>query len=862
MRKRFKGLRAVSLTDRKNRYFGAAVLLIISLYMIFCNFNLFRETRVESCMGTWLYNDGVIYGEPLVQRFVPSGSQLKYIEIHYTDAVCDVGTVTFTVENSRGEELYRSVIPMAELTEDCYYKYPVKLQLTRGDTYYFKVLAEGMPYWDAPKLWLSDNVKDDIRDVYFKGQPADKKLQTNTELGYAQFHYTTFVFSIIFASLSSGIILLRLDLSRKIRKWICLGLMFTVPLLMFIVVESLNGQSAFSKTIAVWLVNYLFYLLLYVAFFALTNKFRFTTLLANAVIYLMALVNYYKLEFRGEPFTLNDFAQFGTAMNVAGEYEIKLSYLVLFTSFVFMLITAVVSRCRYSVTRKSRLILAVFSLPMVALLIASLFNTDRYSASKASFMQRLGIVNNVWNQPKNFTDHGVLVAITMNAKYLTVSPPSVYSEENLANVVDDVRANYGYNMMSDAGMSERERNQTVTEDTVMPNIICIMNESYSDFSQFGEIALTQPFQPFIDSLADSDQAITGELHVSTYGGGTANSEFEFLTGNSMLGMPQGSIPYQQYIDSDTGSLARILKGYGYNTIAVHPYLASGWNRPAVYEYMDFDEFIADEHFMNAQLIRKYVTDEESFREIIELYEENERSSDAPLFVFNVTMQNHGSYTKSYENFQPDVFIETDPGRYPEAEQYLSVARRTDSAFEGLVRYFENVDEPTVICMFGDHLPSLHDNFYEDLLGVSSIADLDAERMMLLYMTDYVIWANYPISCTEIENISLNYLSTLVMQAAGLPLTTYQLFLSTMYERFPVITTIGTRARDGSYLGSTDIVTVTDIWNYYSVLMYNEVFEEGDDRLNLFFDVPAYRMDAVIEERASGSGDSGGNAEGN
>ncbi len=373
---------------------------------------------------------------------------------------------------------------------------------------------------------------------------------------------------------------------------------------------------------------------------------------------------------------------------------------------------------------------------MIVLLVVSLFDTDRYSASKDSIMKKLGIVNNVWNQPKNFSDNGVLVSITMNAKYLTVSAPAVYSEENLQHVQEDVRENYGFNMLEDRQMTYEECHEVLDVDQ-RPNIICIMNESYSDFSQFGDIQFTQDFQPFIDSLEGSDNTIMGELHVSTFGGGTANSEFEFLTGNSMLGMPQGSIPYQQYIDADTGSISRTLKNIGYNTVAIHPYLASGWNRPAVYEFMNFDRFLSDEDFEDPIPVRNYISDQSSFEKIIEVYEENKAEGDEPLFVFNVTMQNHGSYTKSYDNFEPDVFFEPDPGKYEEAEQYFSVAHNTDAAFEQLIHYFENVDEPTVICMFGDHLPSLHDGFYEMLMGVSNTTDLDPSQMMLMYTTDYI-----------------------------------------------------------------------------------------------------------------------------
>ena len=446
-----------------------------------------------------------------------------------------------------------------------------------------------------------------------------------------------------------------------------------------------------------------------------------------------------------------------------------------------------------------------------------------------------------------------MVAITMNAKYLTVDVPDVYNLENLDHVVGDVHDNYGVNLLTGEELTAFEKSYTLKPGDRMPNIICIMDESYSDFSQFGDIEFTREYSPFLDSLNDNPNFIRGDLFVSTYGGATANSEFEFLTGNSMLGMPRGSIPYQQYIDSETGSISRTLHNLGYRTIAVHPYLGSGWNRPAVYEAMAFDEFLDQEAFEDPEYIRSYISDESSFDKIIELYEDNRANGEGqPLFVFNVTMQNHGSYTKSYDNFEPDVFIASDPGVYTEAEQYFSVARNTDTAIRDLVSYFAECGEPTVICFFGDHLPSFHDGFYENALGVSDTANCTPDQMQKLYMTDYFIWANYDISGVKNRDLSLNYLSTLVMQVAGIPLTEYQLFLTNIYERFPVVTTVGIVDGNGDYIGGTEVVTSTDVWNYYNVLEYNNVFGD-DERYSVVFDYPLAQAEELDYDTATGFG---------
>ena len=853
MRKSLKILRAVTLTKRKSRYIGAAILTALMLLVLFLNFPIFKDTRVSTCVGTRTERSGEIVIEPLVQRFSPNGTLIEYIELHFADCNTDDGWINFTIEDKNGRELYNETIMMADIHGDTYYKFEVNLPVKKGGIYFFKVFAQGMPSWDAPKLWLSNNIKDEIRDVTFRGQPIDKRLQTNVEIGYAQFHYVGFFMSLASILITGATILLQLNIDFKKRQKICIAIMLLMPLIMFVVTESLNSSSVFRKTPIVWIVNYILYLIIYCIFFAITNHLRFAVLFSNVVIYIIAIVNFYKLEFRGEPFTLSDFASMSTAMNVASEYEISLRYMVLTTGCVFMLITAIVSRFRYTVRHKRvRFLIGGVSIALAVLMVTSLFNADRYSATNSHFMQRLGIVNNVWNQPKNFTDNGVLVAITMNAKYLTVSAPGVYNLENLDHVVADVNQNYGMNFSNTMPLAAYQRYGTLNQDE-QPTIICIMDESYSDFSQFGNISLSQEYSPFMDSLEENYNAVKGDLFVSTYGGGTANSEFEFLTGNTMLGMPQGSIPYQQYLGSETGSITRTLHNLGYRTVAIHPYLASGWNRPLVYQSMLFDEFLSIEDFPNPEYVRSYISDDCSFDKVIEVYEENlEANPDQPMFIFNVTMQNHGGYSKTYTNFEPDVFYSPEPGTYPEAEQYLSVAHRTDSAVERLINYFNDCGKPVVICFFGDHLPSLKDGFYEMLLGVDDTASCEPAQMQKLYMTDFFIWANYDAPMPDVSNVSLNYLSTMVMQTAGIPLTEYQLFLSQMYMTYPVVTTVGIADHDGNYIGGTDIVTETDIWNYYNVLEYNNVFDT-DNRYSVVFDYPLAIAEEMDYDTATGHG---------
>jgi len=830
-----KFLHTVSFTKNRKRWIavGIVVTLMLTLLMVFLPY--FKDERISSCAGTRGERSGKIYGEPLRQPFVPTGPKINYMELRFANCDYGEGIVTFTVYDAKNNVLYSERVPVTKLTSDDYYRFEVGLNVTVGAKYHYTVICDSVSEVHCPKLWISNNIADECGNVVYEGYNPDVRMQTSTEIGYAQFHYAAFTISLLSILIAAFSALLVLHIDSHKRKTICYFVLALMPAVTFFLVEILNANSLFKKIYAAYFINYILYFIIYCFFFAITNKLRFAVLFSNTVIFILALINYYKLEFRGEPLSLSDIVSVKTAMNVAGEYEIKPSYIVIMTACLFMLVTAIVSRFRYSMRKKrSRFGIASLCVVLGTLMVFALFNTDRYSTTTDSIMKKLGIVNNVWNQPLNYSDNGMLVAITMNAQYLKVSPPDVYSKQGMTDVEADVADNYGTDMLTDEKLSANMRKRVL--NGTKPNIICIMNESYSDFSQFGDIELSKPYSPYMDSMKEN--TIKGDCYVSTYGGGTANSEFEFLTGNTMLGMPNGSIPYQQYITGDTGSFARLLKSYGYTALAVHPYLASGWNRPDVYKYMAFDKFYSIDDFQTPEFIRSYISDECSYEKVIELYEEHEKESTNPLFVFNVTMQNHGSYTKSYANFEPDVSYVPSPGTYPQAEQYFSVARNSDDAVKMLIEYFSNVDEPTVICFFGDHLPSLKDGFYEEVLGVSDISKLTPEEMQKLYITDYFIWANYDIPEKEINAISLNYLSTLVMQVAGLPMSEYQMFLSDLYELYPVVTTMGVCDKDGNYIAGNLEMLHKDLWNYYSVLEYNNVFGKEDRRFYVY-DIPYF-----------------------
>ena len=349
-------------------------------------------------------------------------------------------------------------------------------------------------------------------------------------------------------------------------------------------------------------------------------------------------------------------------------------------------------------------------------------------------------------------------------------------------------------------------------------IIVVMNESFSDLNVLGDFTTNEDYMPYLHSLQNgAENTVTGYLNVSVCGGNTANTEFEFLTGNSMAFLPQGSIPYQQYITKELPALPAYLASLGYETVATHPYYADGWDRDKVYPLLGFSESIFKDQYWGAGYVRKYVSDNSCVDKIIELYEKKEEGT--PLFVFNVTMQNHGGYSDTYDNFTPDITVEGVEST--PLSQYLSLVRLSDQALEKLISYFEEADEKTIVVFFGDHQPN--DTVAAPILNLNGMTTktLTEDQLKLRYEVPYVIWANYDIDAESGKDTSANYLAADVLHYAGISENAYGSYLLELQQNYPVISAMRVLTKDGLDTNSSSLKQ--ELKDYQS-LQYYQLFD--------------------------------------
>ena len=540
---------------------------------------------------------------------------------------------------------------------------------------------------------------------------------------------------------------------------------------------------------------------LYYLLCALTGRIALCSIVVCLLASLIGTANYFIYSFRGNPILPWDFKALKTAMAVSGNYHYHFTWQII--TAIVLLTAAIVWFYKKQIYLRIRLWGRWYRF---ALLLIGLCCTA--PVLHPEILEDMGISSDVWDQGKSYREKGVVGAFLTNLLFMEVDVPSDYSEETWHELLDSTDGGTE-GAVGAAGETEKEEQ--------LPHVIAIMNESWADFESFGNLDLSEGVMDYINGL----DAIHGVAYASVFGAGTSASEFEFLTGNSMAFLPSGSIPYQQYILEPSQSLASLLKEKGYTCLAHHPGEKSSWNREKAYPLLGFDSFkCAEDMDVELTMEHGYVSDASSFDQII--YELEHKEEGEKLFLFNVTIQNHGSYED--EDFETEVFVENAPGKYPLAEQYLTLVHKTDEAFETLIRYLEDFDEPVILVMFGDHQPALEQEFLDLAYGVEQ-DEMDMSQYLDKFKVPYIIWANYDLPDEEGAETSLNFLAQDVLKYAGIPTGDYGDYLNDFRMSVPVLSFAGYKDIQGNAYSHLESTIYTQEIENYKIVQYGILFGE-------------------------------------
>lgn len=577
-----------------------------------------------------------------------------------------------------------------------------------------------------------------------------------------------------------------------------------IPLGCFYTFETLTHQMSTMIELAKRL-NIAFYYWLFLFVFFIAGRTSISMAICVSAIAAIGVGNYFVVMFRSNPIVPWDIYSFETAMSVADNYVFSVDWALAehIAMFILMLIVGVRTNIRLS----KKILRPILT---VAMCIPAYFYISYLWQDNLE--RNTGLNDTLFNAKYMHSKDGFFVSFILDIHFLQIEEPKNYSDEYALSLLNE---------------QEVEKVEAPEE---LPDIIAIMDETFSDPAVLGEFETNKDYMPFVHSILRGEVAntISGYTDVSVLGGNTANSEFEFLTGNSMAFFPNGSVPYLQYIRDGISTIVPQLEEYGYTTYGTHPYRAKGWNREFIYDLMGFDYRYFQGSFPFEDKLRNYVSDEADFKSILEW----RNNTEGPFFMFNVTMQNHSNYGGDFDNFDPQIvakFKNTSSNKY--LNKYLSLMYETDQDVASLLSELSQSDRKTIVVFWGDHQPN--DYVVRPIYKEYGL-DFDNqtyEQQQQRQKTPFFIWANYDIQEQTNVEISLNYLNILLFETAGLQLDEYQTFRKNLWQgQIPMMNAVGYRNDNGE------------------LVEYDDAPEEIQNLLNEYQNIQYYRMEREYSKK--------------
>ncbi|HIT27827.1 MAG TPA: LTA synthase family protein [Candidatus Faecousia gallistercoris] len=526
---------------------------------------------------------------------------------------------------------------------------------------------------------------------------------------------------------------------------------------------------------------------------------------------LLSYINLVKVDARGDPFVPGDILLLTEGMEAVGSYQLNMHWgklaLLLGLSLALILLGTGVKSAR------PRLVIRL----VAALTVVAAFGTTMaFLYPDSELYDRMEGPNRA-NVPAVYEAFGFPYCFLHNFNLYPVDKPP------------------GYNAQEAASYEDTYREAEAAPETA-PNILMVMCEAFTDLPNQAAFTYTGENNPIAAYNRLAEQTLSGHLVVSNTGAGTANTEFDVLTGMMTNRIGTGTTSAFRVVHRNIDSIPRMLTQAGYRTFFLHPGQNWFYNRESVYSYLGITDQVFQDAFSRSDLVGDWISDAGFLRVLKESLEA--RQGDTPLFTYAVTIQNHQSYGAGKYGYVPDP-PQTDIALSDAARTYLSVYFKglQDSAamLEELTEYLDSLDAPYLLVFFGDHQPNLGGHYlaYRELDPNYGSTDT-VEETLQPYTVPYLIWGNAAYrqdhdllaqaqAWNLPETISSHYLGALTCQLAGYQgHDGYFDFLNALREQLPVSSVYGYQLSDGSYTDTLpdDLQALEDIrwkWQYYRLM---------------------------------------------
>ena len=613
-----------------------------------------------------------------------------------------------------------------------------------------------------------------------------------------------------------------------------------LPLLMLCMFDLPWDEPLFKMGLKHLLLNYVICALILLFFICIAYKPIHGIYLAIIVSASFGVANAEVIGFRFYPIAPVDILSVRTAAAVAGGYQIfctrniALTFIMMFVCIIWTGLLNKAYHCNRgdgscdtkAITRtvpvvhnlrRARYLIAIF----IVCILASWINL-------VDFYDKYDMEYKDWDPLFAYKDYGLPLTFTAQIHTMFPDLPEGYSAAKADEIISTGAESLPIEVSSPEATDEVDKSQS------SPVVLAIMNESFTDFDMLGKLDCNKEYLKNYYALKDDPGTLEwGCTYTSTYGGGTYKSEFEYLTGSAMANIP-GTIPYMMFDFTKVSSLVEEYKAEGYKCVAAHAFLPTDWRRDRVYADMGFDKFLDIRDFDREGKIdsRGYLSDEGNYERMIEEI----KNTDEPLFLFNVTIQNHGGYT---EGELPGVAVDVDPeyNGYEDFRIFAGDMKKSDEALKYLLDELRKMERPVTVAFFGDHQPSLDTECLDILLeSEKDTASNDAEFAQRKYITPYFIWTNHnslPLEGKPTDEVSIitpTYLGVATRYYAGCELTDFDKYMLNLRSKLPMLNINGLYTDRTGFVASTELDTISDeevneLLRGYSYVEYRRVYDK-------------------------------------
>lgn len=453
----------------------------------------------------------------------------------------------------------------------------------------------------------------------------------------------------------------------------------------------------------------------------------FLLVISSLVVVLLGVINCAVLFYRTTPLSATDFVKLSSVFGIFGVY-LEGYTIVLLVLAIVLLVYSLVLLFKHCRKHKREWMQGIFALPVTVIVI-----TLVYSA----FLSRGILSKKFTNLPDAYRDWGFIYCFSCSVFDTGISRPVDYSPETVTTILDDIQAE-----------------ENLSPET-KPNIIFLQLESFFDVSKINNIEFSESPTPFFNSL--KEKYPHAYLTVPYVGAGTANVEFEVLTGMNLDFFGPGEYPYKTVLQSKScESVPFNLRELGYSSHAVHNHKGLFYDRAHVFESLGFDTFTSLE-FMQDVVYNPigWACDNVLPCEIVKALD----TTDGQDFVFAISVQSHGVYPEEpLENWEMtiDATLTDEQTEVSEnaVEYYISQLQEVDKMVEDFIKAIEERDEKSVVVLYGDHLPYLR------------LQDSELENGSI-YQTEYIVWSNYDIGEFKAHDLCSWQLSAHILKGLGM-----------------------------------------------------------------------------------------------